>query len=358
MHIVIAGGGYAGIMAATRLANAATGCSVTLVDARPAFIERTRLHEWVAGAEPLVRRYGPLLEPLGVAHVQGHITRVEQGVLYFDDGSSLAWDRLLLTLGSRTARPSVVGAERLLTLDRAHDRERLRQHAHGGGAVTIVGGGLTGIELAAELAEATAAKIELISSRPVAGCLSEPAADYLRGRLVAMGVQLREGEAVHQIGNHGLWVWCAGMEASPVMRELGLPVDAQGRVVVDEQLRVPGLHGVWAAGDAAAIEGRPWVRMSCASAMPMGSHAARNLAADVLGRAGRAFQFGFVAQCISLGRRDGIFQLVDPQDRPTATWLCGRSAAWAKELILRMATGVPVAEGRTGLPLYGWRQVA
>lgn len=358
MHIIIAGGGYAGILAAVRLANAGTGARITLVDARRAFVERTRLHEWVVGTAPLRRPYDELLEPHGVRFVCGRVTGLDGHRLELDDGRVLAWDQLVLTLGSQTAVPSLPGAERLQVLDRPDDRTRLATHAADGGAVTIVGGGLTGIELAAELAESTPARVELVDAHRVGACLSASAADYLRRRLHELGVHVREHERVDAVGEEGLWVWCAGMRGAPLLAELGLPTDPLGRVRVDPCLRVPGWDGLWAAGDAAAVEGRPWIRMSCASAMPMGGHVARNVAAVVDGRPPTPLAFGFLAQCISLGRSDGVFQLVDGRDRPTATWLGGRSAAWAKELILRMTTAVPVAEQRTGLPLYGWRQVA
>jgi NADH dehydrogenase len=48
-------------------------------------------------------------------------------------------------------------------------------------------------------------------------------------------------------------VWAAGVEANPVVRELGLPVDDGGRVVVDEYLRIDGVPNAWALGDCAAV---------------------------------------------------------------------------------------------------------
>ena len=95
-------------------------------------------------------------------------------------------------------------------------------------------------------------------------------------------------------------------------------------------------------------------RMGCVSAMPMGAHAGANIAARISAGRLAPFCFGFFIRCVSLGRRDGLVQFVDAQDRPTERVLTGRAAALVKELICRMTLESVRGELRTGLPLVYW----
>jgi hypothetical protein len=74
--------------------------------------------------------------------------------------------------------------------------------------------------------------------------------------------------------------------------------------------------------------------------MPIGIHAAETVAAELAGRRPEPFAFGFLAQCISLGRRDGLLQWVDRADRPKPRVVTGRLAALNKGIV---TTGVLTA---------------
>lgn len=69
------------------------------------------------------------------------------------------------------------------------------------------------------------------------------------------------------------------------------------------------------------------------------------------GRTPSPFDFGFLTQCVSLGRRDGIIAFVDPHDRATGRVWTGRVAAMSKEIVCRGAAWVPYR----GATLYRWR---
>ena len=122
-------------------------------------------------------------------------------------------------------------------------------------------------------------------------------------------------------------MWCTSFEVSAIAREAGLRVNERGQIVVDDFLRSSD-PDIYAAGDAADCRGR---RMSCALALPMGAYVADLLS----GATEKPFRFGFVIQCISLGRNDGIIQFVHADDSPKERCLTGRPAAWIKELICR-----------------------
>lgn len=375
--VLILGGGYAGLMAAARVSR--SDADVTLIDARPSFFQRIRFHEMLAGGTPKTLDYAPALARRGVRFVQARAESLEPGrqrvVARSADGGrvELGYDTLIFALGSATA-PSVPGAaEYAVRLDDPSAiREaaaRVRTLAANGGRVLVVGGGLTGIETAAELAERYPdLHVKLATRGWVGEGYSEAGSSHLRRRLTDVGVALLDGpgiaslEAGRALREDGsaidfdLCVWAGGFEAPALAREAGLAVDRSGRILVDPALRARGRPNILAAGDAAVAtfaEGRA-VRMGCVSAMPLGAHAGENVRRILRGEEPRPFDFGFQIRCISLGRKDGLVQFVETDDTPRPKVWTRRPAVIVKELICRMTYGVVRNELRLGLPLYGW----
>jgi NADH dehydrogenase FAD-containing subunit len=134
-----------------------------------------------------------------------------------------------------------------------------------------------------------------------------------------------------------LCVWAAGFAVAPLARTAGLAVNARGQALVDAYLRSLSDPRIYAVGDAATLAGGPALRMACATALPMGARAADNVAAAIAGAAPTPFEFGYAGQCISLGRRDGLVQLVNRDDSPRERIVSGRLGAWLKEGISRYA---------------------
>jgi NADH dehydrogenase FAD-containing subunit len=93
--------------------------------------------------------------------------------------------------------------------------------------------------------------------------------------------------------------------------------------------------------------------MACATALPMGAHAADNILRDAQPS---PFKFGYLAQCISLGRHDALLQFVHADDRPRRLFLSGRLAAFVKEMICYLALKVLFMERRYP-GLYTWPRV-
>ncbi|MGW5816365.1 FAD-dependent oxidoreductase [Streptomyces noursei] len=143
LRVVVLGGGYAGMMAALRLAPYAR---ITLVDPSDRFTERVRMHELVAGRPDVTHSRAQLLHGTGIEHVAARATVLdpEARALHTDTGRTLLYDRLVYALGSHTA--PVKADERLYTAEKAAAlRARLDRDR---GALAVVGGGLTGIEMA------------------------------------------------------------------------------------------------------------------------------------------------------------------------------------------------------------------
>jgi NADH dehydrogenase FAD-containing subunit len=356
VNVVVVGGGYAGVMAALRLAGKTRKADVqlTLINGSSAFVERIRLHQRATGKPP--RRYDlrALLQGSDVDFYQGWVTMLQpdQHTLQVETESGLKtlhYDFLIYAVGSTSDRTTIPGgAEHALALaDEASADEvaaRLGKVA-GGGRLLVIGGGLTGIEMATEAAEAYPHLRVTMATRGALGeSLSRQGADYVRRVFTEMGITLLETtgivgiEATHACTEGGQTIpfdaclWAGSFRVPPLARRSGLPTDSAGRVLVDGYLRSPAYPNLYAVGDAASTS----LRMACATALPMGAYAADHLAAHLTGQPSpNPFPFAYLLQCVSLGRRQGLVQFVHGDDRPREQVITGRLAAFVKEAICR-----------------------
>jgi NADH dehydrogenase FAD-containing subunit len=360
-RIVVIGGGYAGALAAVRLAGRARGrAAVTLIEPRGELVQRLRLHELATGQRvrsfDLARLTGRRVEnrrarAVAVDPVRGAVAIETDGRL-----SELPFDQVLLAVGSTVDVDSVPGvAVHAHTLADPSAAVRLREtllRLPAGARVAVCGAGFTGIEAASEIAGARPdLRVSLRSARPVGTGLSARGSAELRRRLERLGVEPADGEAVAAVEPGALVlaggevatdlvVWCGGFAANPLARDSGLPVDERGLLAVDADLRSVGHANVIGAGDAAAIpafaNGARY-RMTCQAGMPSGAHAADTALANLKGEMPEPFDFGYIHMPLSLGRRDGLIQWVDRADRPKEKVLVGRRAALYKEIVTRSA---------------------
>jgi NADH dehydrogenase len=357
--VLVLGGGYAGLLTALRLARRACG-RVTLVNARADFVERIRQHQVATGAELRRHSLPRLLSGSAVRFISARIEHIdlERGELR-SSSQRIAFDELVLALGSRVDVSRVPGArEHALTLDgwlAPLLRERLLAAQRSGGRVAVCGAGLSGIELTAELCDRwPGLPVTLFSAGELGPGLSQRARSYLRQFFAQRGALLRERTRVERIERDGLWVnegpeggsrrvaaevivWAGGFVASELPRQAGLDVNLREQVRVDGALRSLSHRNVLAVGDAAAIEGRvpgP-LQLSCKVALPMAIAAADNLARRLAGLPEQAFEFRDVGVCISLGRRDGVIDLRQPDGSPRERTLTGRWGARLKESVCR-----------------------
>ncbi|MFD4427763.1 NAD(P)/FAD-dependent oxidoreductase [Nocardia sp. NPDC058497] len=365
-RIVVLGAGYAGLSAARRLAGKTGDTTITVVDTRVEFVERVRLHQAVAGQS--IRRWDlrEMLERKGIEFVRARVTDLDPIAkrVRLDGERSIAYDTLVYALGSAADRSSVPGiAEYARSVATPEDVQALPR-----GPVVVVGAGSTGIELAAELAESHRdsgaagddelttgiqefATVTLLGSEEPGAWLSALAADHVRATLTRLGVEIRSGVKVAEVLPDGVRlvdgtvvpasavVWTAGFTVPDLARRAGLDVDGQGRIRTDETLRSLSHPDIYAAGDAALIDGpgdRP-LRMACATALPTGSYVGRAILARAHGTEPKPMTFRYQVQCISLGRRDAVIQFLNADDTPATRVLRGRTGAWVKETIVRIA---------------------
>lgn len=358
MDIVILGGGYAGISCALRIAWRArrqrAAARIRVVNPRRLLVERIRLHQAATGQRLRATRLDELLGRQGVELVVGEVQAVDRAArTVCVDGTAIHWDRLVIALGSRIGTHRVPGVARHgLVLEPGTTRAvRARLESLGRGSrVAVVGGGLTAIEAASEIAEAfPLLHVHLVSGGRVAEAFSARARRHVVDTLGSqLGVAIHEGTKVRAMSASHLetdrgaiavdaCVWAAGFESPPPVAGLNVAVNAQGRILVDSALRSISDAAIYAAGDIASPVVAPGqaLPMGCKSAMPMGAHAGDNLARELSGAAPAAFDYALLFYCVSLGRRDGLIQWADDEGRLTGRILTGRPAALFKELICR-----------------------
>lgn len=352
-HVVIIGGGFAGLTAARTLARA---------DVRITLIDRTNHHLF----QPLL--YQVAMAVLNPADITVPIRRllrhqanatvimaevdtidVAGHTLTLDAGSTtVAWDYLLVASGARHAyfghpdweanAPGLKSIEDALEMRRRfllsfEAAERAAAIGERDALLTfvIVGAGPTGVELAGMIPEITrktlkhdfrridpaTARVILVEGGPrVLPTFHQALSTRALRDLHDLGVEVRLNTSVTGVDDAGVTLangerilahtvfWGAGNQASPLARQLNVPLDRAGRVIVESDLSLPGHEHVFAVGDIAAVtsgDGQP-VPAVAPAANQMGAHASRGIVADLAGNARTPFAYVNKGDLATIGR--------------------------------------------------------
>jgi NADH dehydrogenase FAD-containing subunit len=346
--VVVVGGGYAGVIAANRLSGN-PDLRITLINPRRAFIERIRLHQRVAGSHEAVVDLSEVLAP-SVQIVVDKVSRIDARSRTLElAGGTIRYDYLIYAVGSHSATPIVPGAAEhahpLSTLEQADALRGALVAADPAAPVTVVGGGATGIETAAELAE-LGRTVTLVCGDALGPYLHPTARREVARQMDRLGVTVLTGTGAQATAvehdavrladgrelRSGVTVWTAGFGVPDLAARSGLTTDAVGRLLTDETLTSVDDDHVIAAGDSATPSGVPY-RMCCAAAQLLGAHAAGTVLRRVAGREPVPFSAPIPGQCLSLGRRAGVLQLARRDDTAIGVHVGGRLGARIKESI-------------------------
>lgn len=373
MRILVVGAGYAGATVAVRLVGRSRGrVDVTVVNPRPDFVNRLRLHHVAIGRRVAVPSLRDMLGK-GVTFIEGHVTDLDpdagRATVSGPDGRrDVSFDRVVIATGSTTEPVPVPGGEHVHAVGDLACAHRLRPAfaaVREGAEVAVVGGGFTGLETVAELAESRPdVRVRLVTAGEVGGWFTPQAGEHVRRTLDRLGVETLGGTRVQAVEpdrlllDNGdevpseLTVWCGGFAVPPLAREAGITVDHQGAILTDTALRSVSHPTVLAVGDAGHAPGPGGDRysMSCQFAFPSAAHAADLLRTEALGlpgghsdgRDGAALDLGFTARAVSLGRRHAVLQLTTRDDVAEGRAWTGRTALLAKWFQVR---GVVAAVG-------------
>jgi NADH dehydrogenase len=352
-HVVIVGGGFAGLEAARGLAREPV--DVTLVDRKNHHVFQPLLYQVAtAGLSPaqiaspirrILRRHDNVRVLLGdVSSVDPAARRVRL------EASELAYDFLILAAGATHSYFGNAGwepfAPGLKTIEDALEIRRRAlvaferaERAEDDGArrewltLVVVGGGPTGVEMAGAFAEIArhslvrdfrridprSARVVLIEAGPrILSSYPEELSRKAQLQLEALGVQVWTGSAVTGLGEEFVEVgadrlaartvvWAAGVQGSPLAASLGAELDRAGRVRVSAELSVPGRPELFVVGDLASVRqdghGVPGV---APAAMQMGTHAARNVARALRGEPPLPFLYRDKGSLATVGRRRAV----------------------------------------------------
>jgi NADH dehydrogenase FAD-containing subunit len=380
--VLVVGAGYAGLIATNRLLGSLTHSErsrveVTVVNPRDDFVERIRLHQLAAGSRTSVTRpLKDLLHP-EAGLIRGSVTLLDATSRVARVGTDageveLGWDYLMYAVGSVAAAP-IPGAREhaflLADVEAAVKAADAVQQAGDRSRILVVGGGFTGVEAAAELAEQhPSAEVLILSTGRLLPTMRAQAYASIARTLRTLGVEMMENARVQEIADgkalladgetisFDVCVLAASFDVPNLAEVSGLAVDRIGRLRVDETLRSIDAPRIIGAGDAVAVpqEVGAHLRMACAVALPLGGHAAEVLLAELRGTQPQPFSMKFTAQCLSLGRKRGYIQLVHPDDSPRIAHIGGRVGAKVKEAVCRNAVDAPTRES-TVPGSYSWR---
>jgi NADH dehydrogenase len=278
----------------------------------------------------------------------------------------LHYDRMIVAAGSRIARPELPGMDNAFGVDNFAEALALSRHVESLPArrefddttrfsAVVVGAGFTGIEVATSLV----GRIRRVSGRQprvalveragsVAPDMSTGARAYVERALATLGIEVRAHRTVTAIRNDGValhdgaWVpaattiWTGGFRAGGLTSLLGVECDAAGRLPVDAALRVRGVNGVYAAGDAAhaMLADGHVAPMSCQYAIPMGEIAGVNGVADLCGAPLEAFTSAPYVTCLDLGDAGALFtEGWDREVKLTGSWAATMKRTINQQLI-------------------------
>jgi NADH dehydrogenase FAD-containing subunit len=366
-RIIVLGAGYTGAFAAGRLAKRLhpEDVQITLVNAEADFVERVRMHQVAAGQDLKVRPLTEMFAGTGMEVKLAKVAAVDAdaktvAVIGADGPERLEYDTLVYALGSGWNDHGVPGvAEHAYEVASRPGALKLRERLarlDAGQTVTVVGGGLTGIEAATEVAEARPdLHIALVARGELGDWVSPKAQAYLRKVIGKLGVTVHEhadiaevradavvtadGEAIPTAAT----VWTTGFAVHPIAAATTMETTADGQIVVDGDMASvshPDVYAIGDAGYAMGDTGKP-LRMSCASGNPMAWIAADAIVARLTGATAKRPALAYSQQCISLGRKEALIQFVTADDQAKPTSMRGRFAGGYKEFICKAAAWAP-----------------
>ncbi|WP_439405384.1 NAD(P)/FAD-dependent oxidoreductase [Bradyrhizobium sp. DASA03076] len=352
MRIVIIGAGFAGMYAALSAARlreiqgvSPDKLEIALVAPEPTLVVRPRLYE--PKPETLTAPLEGVLKAIDVVYVRGHAEAIDTAAKVVEiavaQGTKrkLSYDRLVIATGSRLFRPNVPGlAEHGFSVDQLDDAIALDRHLHGlsnrpaskaRNTVVAAGGGFTGIEAATEVPsrlrrilgnDAELRVVIVDRNQAIAPDMGPGPRPIIEEALGKLGVETRLGAGVTSLDKSGVTlssgehiasetvIWAAGIRAAPLTTQIPAERDQFGRLLVDRDLRVPKVDGVFATGDAARAacdDVGNYALMSCQHATRMGAFAGNNAAAELLGVATRPYHQKAYVTCLDLGEAGALF---------------------------------------------------
>jgi NADH dehydrogenase len=354
-HVVIIGGGFGGIAAARALKRAPI--RLTMIDRRNHHLFQPLLYQVATAALNPSDIASPIRRILrrqrNASVILGEASSIDtrRKIVQLLDGE-VAYDYLIVASGAthsyfgheewmepapglKTLEDAVEIRRRVLVAYEAAEREIDPSEVANWMTFVIIGGGPTGVEMAGALAEISRrvlerdfrkidpgnARIVLIEAGPkVLPAMSPESSVSARRQLERLGVEVITDSPVTLVDDRGVThggmrlesrtaIWAAGVAASPLGKALGADVklDRAGRVIVNQDLSVPGTDDVFVIGDLASIssDGKLVPGLSPA-AMQEGRHAAKNVVRLIRGEPTLPFHYRDKGTLATIGKAAAV----------------------------------------------------
>lgn len=368
ISIIVLGGGYAGVMAALRVAGRTRGlhATVKLINRSADFVERPRLPEVAVGKQLQQRSIEAMLDGSSAEFLQAEVTKIdapqqEITIKTIDSLQIIAYDYLIVALGSQVNRHAVVGVDQFAYVPDSHGQfsaealaKRLQQVGAANGCIAVIGGGATGIEMATEIRSAYPdLSIMLITQGKAGAFKDERVEQHFRAALDEQAIELVEHCTVTKLSERtvhtqdrqisaDLLIWAGGFIAPSLACDAGIEVNQSNQVMVDPYLRSISHPNIFAAGDIAFPTepcGTP-VRMALLPALVMGATTAENVAKTIKGKPLKPLSFVWYGQAITLGASDAVGFNTFPADQAVGPILRGKLALRVRNFFVRFLVGV------------------
>lgn len=365
LQVLVIGAGYAGMMAALRLAGKTRNDSVevTLISPLDVFVQRPQLVHLVTGQRAFEKPIRRMLQGSRVTFKQGLVSGLDlkrriASVNMPAGRQDFPYDYLVYTLGSGIDQDSIPGLRDYAYVINPNGprsvielRQRLTELSAIAGKVVVAGGGATGIEAATEIrAGYPKIQVSLVTEGEFGAFRGERVKNHLRRAFQEQGIPFYEGKTIAAVEDGKMitasgeripfdaCVWAGGFRPPSLARDAGLSVNPHGQILIDPFGRSISHPDVYAAGDASYPIEEPGVavRMGLFASLTLGAHAADNLSAAIQGRPQKPLRFAYYGQGITLGSIDALGLVTYPDDHPRGPIFRGRLAVWIREFAVRL----------------------
>lgn len=334
--LVILGGGYGGMRILQRLLpnELPEDVEITLVDRLPYHCLKTEYYALAAGtaADHHLRVEFPEDARLTIKY--GTITHVnlEEKRVELDDGDYVSYDTLVIGLGCEDKYHNVPGAKEftnsIQTMGATRRTYETINNVRPNGVVSIVGAGLSGVELASELRESRPDLTVKLFDRGdiILSMFPRKLSTYVQNWFIDHGVDVINKSNITKVERNALYnhderiacdaiIWTAGVQPVEVVRNLNVEKDSQERIVLTPQHFLPSDENVFVVGDCASLPHAPSAQLAEGQAEqivtimkkqwngePLPEELPRIKLKGVLGSLGKKHGFGLMGERTLLGR--------------------------------------------------------
>ncbi|RID85338.1 NAD(P)/FAD-dependent oxidoreductase [Peribacillus asahii] len=286
-NLVILGGGYGGMRMLQRLLpnQLPENVRITLIDRNPYHCIKTEYYALAAGtiSDHHIRVAFP--EHPRLQNVYGEVLSIDMDKkqVILENQEPVDYDDLVIGLGCEDKYHGIPGANQhtfsIQTIDKSRQTYQALNNLGSGATVSIIGGGLSGVELASELIESRPdLKIRLFDRGPhILSAFPERLSVFVESWFAKNNIEIVHHSNITKVEPNTLYngeeavhsdviVWTAGIQPSKIIRDMDIEKDAQGRAVLTPQHFLPNNDSVFVVGDCASLPFAPSAQLAEAQA--------------------------------------------------------------------------------------------